>query len=70
MVTKNKGHMERGARKRELGLSTLDGKNGFTISGNLKDEYSDKSVSGAGDINNDGLSDTTVGAPWWTGGTG
>jgi hypothetical protein len=58
------GH--RGAWPAVMKLSTLDGKNGFTISGNLKDEISGQYVSGAGDINNDGLSDVIVGAHGWT----
>jgi hypothetical protein len=57
------GH--RGAWPAVVELSSLNGKNGFTISGNLKNENSGYSVSGAGDINNDGLSDIIVGAPYW-----
>jgi hypothetical protein len=51
-------------------LSTLDGKNGFTISGNLQNEFSSYSVSDAGDIDDDGLSDIIVGAWGWTSGRG
>jgi hypothetical protein len=58
------GH--RSAWSAVMELSTLDGTNGFTISGNLLYEYSGYSVSGAGDINNDGLSDIIVGAYGWT----
>jgi hypothetical protein len=50
-------------------LSTLNGKNGFTISGSFNDR-SGYSVSGAGDINNDGLSDIIVGALQWNSGHG
>jgi hypothetical protein len=42
-------------------LSSLDGKNGFKITGNLYGEESGYSVS-AGDINHDGYSDIIVGA--------
>jgi hypothetical protein len=62
------GH--RGAWPAVVELSSLDGKNGFTISGNLQDEYSGYSVSGAGDINNDGFSDIIVGAHGWNSSTG
>jgi hypothetical protein len=62
------GH--RGAWPAMVELSSLDGKNGFTISGNLDYEHSGNSVSGAGDINNDGLNDIIVGAPGWNGDTG
>jgi hypothetical protein len=62
------GH--RGAWPAVVELSSLNGKNGFTITGNLKDEYSGYSVSGAGDINNDGFSDIIVGAYGWTSNTG
>jgi hypothetical protein len=62
------GH--RGAWPAVMELSSLDGKNGFTISGSNISEYSGYSVSGAGDINNDGLSDIIVGAPGWTNNAG
>jgi hypothetical protein len=44
-----------------LDLSSLDGSNGFTINGNASDS-SGTSVSNAGDINNDGIADLTIGA--------
>jgi hypothetical protein len=56
------GH--RGAWPAVVELSSLNGKNGFTTSGNIQNEMSGWSVSGAGDINNDGLSDIIVGAPY------
>ncbi len=34
---------------------TLDGSNGFTLSGIDNYDYSGRSVSGAGDVNGDGL---------------
>lgn len=44
-------------------LSMLDGTNGFVINGRAQDDDAGLSVSGAGDINNDGLDDIIVGAP-------
>src|SRR6056297_2434577 len=45
-----------------LGLSALDGNNGFRIDGIDEDDSSSVSVSGAGDINGDGVDDLIVGA--------
>ncbi|MEL7035671.1 MAG: Ig-like domain-containing protein [Cyanobacteria bacterium J06592_8] len=42
-------------------LSTLDGSNGFTISGIDAGNYSGDSVSSAGDINGDGFDDVIIG---------
>jgi hypothetical protein len=47
-----------------LDLSTLDGTNGFKISGVAADDVSGHSVSGAGDINGDGIDDLIVGADY------
>jgi len=43
-------------------LSNLDGSNGFTINGIDASDYSGRSVSGAGDINGDGVDDLIIGA--------
>ena len=45
-----------------LALSTLDGTNGFKISGEAVGDVSGFSVSGAGDINGDGFDDLLIGA--------
>ncbi|MEH2332371.1 beta strand repeat-containing protein [Nostoc sp.] len=45
-----------------LNLSSLNGTNGFFINGIAGIDYSDESVSNAGDINNDGIDDLIIGA--------
>src|SRR5260221_11416536 len=40
-----------------LNLSSLDGKTGFKISGEVAGDYSGVSVSAAGDVNGDGFAD-------------
>ncbi|MDZ8093521.1 MAG: hypothetical protein RMZ42_16545, partial [Nostoc sp. DedQUE05] len=45
-------------------LAFLNGNNGFIINGIAEDNYSGKSVSNAGDINNDGIDDLIIGAPY------
>jgi Ca2+-binding RTX toxin-like protein len=45
-----------------LELSSLNGSNGFKISGQAEFEYSGVSVSDAGDINGDGIDDIVIGA--------
>ena len=46
-----------------LNLSTLDGSNGFKLSGVAAGDYSGRSVSAAGDVNGDGFGDLIIGAP-------
>lgn len=43
-------------------FSTLDGSNGFIIQGANDGDYSGRSISGAGDINGDGIDDLIIGA--------
>jgi len=49
-------------------LSDLTGSNGFTINGVAPYDTSGYFVSGAGDINGDGIDDLIIGAPGFTGG--
>lgn len=46
-----------------ISLSTLDGANGFRIDGIDPAGLSGYSVSGAGDVNGDGIDDFVIGAP-------
>jgi RTX calcium-binding nonapeptide repeat (4 copies)/FG-GAP repeat len=46
-----------------LNLSNLNGSNGFILNGIAMDDFSGFSVSGAGDVNNDGIDDFIIGAP-------
>ncbi|GAL92003.1 beta strand repeat-containing protein [Microcystis aeruginosa] len=46
-----------------LDLSNLNGSNGFAINGINLGDYSGRSVSGAGDVNGDGIDDLIIGAP-------
>src|SRR5260221_3168574 len=46
-----------------LNLSALDGTNGFKILGEMPNDQSGSSVSGAGDVNDDGVADLIIGAP-------
>jgi Ca2+-binding RTX toxin-like protein len=48
----------------EFDLGTLDGSDGFKISGEAGSDYSGFSVSSAGDVNGDGFADMIVGAPF------
>ncbi|MEO1149340.1 MAG: integrin alpha, partial [Cyanobacteria bacterium J06638_22] len=45
-----------------LNLSSLNGNNGFAINGIAEGDRSGVSVSGAGDINGDGIDDLIIGA--------
>jgi len=45
-----------------LNLSTLNGANGFRISGVATNDYSGTAVASAGDVNGDGLDDVIIGA--------
>lgn len=45
-----------------ISLSTVDGSNGFRLSGAVPYVYAGGSVSGAGDVNGDGVDDLPVGA--------
>ncbi|MEY5100099.1 MAG: hypothetical protein RJA36_2818 [Pseudomonadota bacterium] len=51
-------------------LSALAGSGGFVINGQCTFDYSGLSVSGAGDVNGDGLADLIVGADYFGSGTG
>ena len=44
-------------------LSSLDGANGFAMSGEAASNFSGSSVASAGDVNGDGIGDIIVGAP-------
>ncbi|MBF0108190.1 MAG: FG-GAP repeat protein [Magnetococcales bacterium] len=46
----------------QIGLSTLDGSNGFRLDGGASFDQSGRSVSNAGDINGDGFDDLIIGA--------
>ncbi len=47
-----------------LNLSDLDGTNGFVINGIDSTDFSGRSLSSAGDINDDGIDDLVIGAPF------
>src|SRR5262245_27855556 len=46
-----------------LNLSTLDGSNGFKLSGVATYDWSGFSVASAGDVNGDGFDDVIIGSP-------
>ena len=47
-----------------IDLSSLDGSNGFKLSGVAAGDHSGWSVASAGDVNGDGFADLIVGAPY------
>ena len=47
-----------------LDLSSLNGTNGFRLDGAAVSDFSGRAVSGAGDVNGDGIDDLIVGAPF------
>lgn len=47
-----------------LDLSNLDGSNGFVVNGVDEDSHTGFSVSGAGDVNGDGIDDIVIGSLW------
>jgi hypothetical protein len=47
-----------------LDLGSLNGTNGFVLNGINVDDFSGFSVSGAGDVNGDGVADLIIGAPF------
>ncbi|MEO1208316.1 MAG: integrin alpha [Cyanobacteria bacterium J06638_20] len=53
----------RGGFEDSLELSSLDGSNGFVINGIGAQHFSGNAISGAGDINGDGIDDLIIGAP-------
>jgi glycosylphosphatidylinositol phospholipase D len=53
-----------------LDVGSLDGTNGFTLQGTADFDQSGWSVSGAGDVNGDGIADFVIGAPFWNDFTG
>jgi FG-GAP repeat len=46
-----------------IDLSSLNGSNGFKLSGAAAADFSGRSVASAGDVNGDGFSDLIIGAP-------
>ena len=58
-----------GAFGATLDLNTLDGNNGVTLLGKAVQGRAGAAVSGAGDVNDDGLADALVGAPNVDGGS-
>jgi Ca2+-binding RTX toxin-like protein len=53
-----------GATRANIDVTSLTATDGFIVIGNLDDERAGTSVSGAGDINGDGIEDFIVGAPY------
>ncbi len=61
-----RGH--RGAFPAALNVDTLDGVNGFRITGLILGEYSQQQIDGAGDVNGDGYADLLLASPSFFGG--
>ena len=55
---------EAGGFSSNINLSSLDGSNGFRISGAARDDKSGYSVASAGDVNGDGFADLIIGDPY------
>jgi len=53
-----------GASRGTLDLTALTAAQGFIIQGDMAGDYAGLSVSGAGDVNGDGIDDLIVGAPY------
>ena len=47
----------------QFDLSTLNGENGFTLNGFVENGFAGSRVSGAGDVNGDGIPDLFIGVP-------
>ena len=45
-------------------LSSLNGTNGFVLTGEMSNDLSGSSVASAGDVNGDGIADLVIGASW------
>jgi VCBS repeat-containing protein len=56
------GEFRRTSQPPALNLADLDGNNGFVINGIDPQDFAGVSVSGAGDVNGDGLNDLIIGA--------
>jgi tRNA A-37 threonylcarbamoyl transferase component Bud32 len=56
--------------KGPISLPDLNGNNGFILRGITVDDYTGSSVSGAGDVNFDGINDLIIGAPGINNNTG
>ena len=64
------GFKTEGAVPSVIDISSLDGSNGFKLVGNDDGNKSGFSVSGAGDVNGDGLDDIIIGTPFANDGGG
>lgn len=55
---------KKGGFATHFALSTLDGQNGFRLTGGNLEDFSGRSVASAGDVNGDGFADLVIGAIW------